>query len=342
MFSKNFYSAVILLVSIAAITGLPYNNRQRREVFVDGNGFFLGGGANNNLREASQLFDLGGPIVNPWLNPWTQPLPRGGFITAPSPIPVPVGPEPVPVPGPAPAPAPEPTPVPAPQQTFAQQPQQTFAQQPQQTFAQQPQQGYGQVQQQTFLTQQSQPQGYGQQQVFGPQQQQQQAYGGAVPQQTAFVPQGGFLAQSSGGYGAPTPVAVAPQPTFVPAQAYNSPIMQTYNAPQPQPQFVQQQQQQNGYGAPQFVQPQPVQLQQQQQGGYGGAAVQQSGFLAPAPVAQTQQVFSAPATASIQGVSSSSSDNNQKPFTAVFIPGEQTKFKLGLPHDYNTGQYTSI
>jgi len=119
--------------------------------------------------------------------------------------------------------------------------------------------------------------------------------------------------------------------------------MQTYNAPQPQPQFVQQQQQQNGYGAPQFVQPQPVQLQQQQQGGYGGAAVQQSGFLAPAPVAQTQQVFSAPATASIQGVSSSSSsDNNQKPFTAVFIPGEQTKFKLGLPHDYNTGQYTSI
>ena len=95
MISK-YYSFVLLIVfGSVVINCMPFNpavpftpfNRQRREVFVDGNGFFLGGGANNNLREASQLFDLGGPIVNPWLNPWTQPLPRGGFITAPSPVP---------------------------------------------------------------------------------------------------------------------------------------------------------------------------------------------------------------------------------------------------------------
>jgi len=31
-----------------------------------------------------------------------------------------------------------------------------------------------------------------------------------------------------------------------------------------------------------------------------------------------------------------------KPFTAVFLPGQQTHFKLGKPTDFNHGHYTAI
>jgi len=57
---------------------LPMASKSRREVIVDQNGFYLGGGSNNNLREGSQLYDLGGPIVNPWINAFTQPIERTG------------------------------------------------------------------------------------------------------------------------------------------------------------------------------------------------------------------------------------------------------------------------
>jgi len=67
------------------MNGLPY----RRSITVDNNGFYLGGGGNNNLREASQLFDIGGPIVNPWINSWTQPLPRSGIVASILPAQVP-------------------------------------------------------------------------------------------------------------------------------------------------------------------------------------------------------------------------------------------------------------
>jgi len=325
-----FYFSLVVLLALGTINSVPVY-RQKREVFVDGNGFFLGGGANNNLREASQLFDLGGPIVNPWLNPWTQPLPRGGFISAPSAVPA-VGP----LPEPSPAPAP---PAPQQQQSYGQQQivvpqqqQQSYGQQTQvvvpqqqqqqqsysqQTQAvvpqQQQQQSYGQ-QTQVVVPQQQQQQSYSQQQVVVPQQQQQQSYGQQQqPQQLMPVQSTGFLSTAS----------IAPQQSFIPAQQYNSPIMQTYNAPQPVPQqtfVVQQQQPQQTYGG-----------QQQQQLG---------GFLGPSPV--QSQIVSAPASVSVTTVGQGSPDTNQKPFTAVFIPGEQTKFKLGTPQDFHTGAYTSI
>ena len=57
--------ALIALVHGAAIT--TDFSKAKREITVDGRGFYLGGGSNNNLREASQLFDLGGPIANLWI-----------------------------------------------------------------------------------------------------------------------------------------------------------------------------------------------------------------------------------------------------------------------------------
>ncbi|RNA14874.1 hypothetical protein BpHYR1_012815, partial [Brachionus plicatilis] len=33
---------------------------------------------------------------------------------------------------------------------------------------------------------------------------------------------------------------------------------------------------------------------------------------------------------------------DNKPFTAVFIPGKPTQFKLGTPADFGSGSYTSI
>ena len=344
------FVAMLALALILPANCVPLNNlnRQRREVFVDANGFFLGGGANNNLREASQLFDLGGPIVNPWLNPWTQPLPRGGFITAP--VAVSGG---VPDSNPVPAPAAEQTFTPAQEQSYGQQQvvapqqqqsygqqqvlppqqQQSYGQQqfvapqqqqqsygPQQVLPPQQQQSYGQQQvlapqqqqsygQQQVVAPQQQQQSYGQQQVFAPQQQQPQQYG--APQATLIQPiqSQGFLATQQQGYG-------APQQTFIPATAYNSPMMQNYNAPQ------QQQPPKQTYNAPpaqQLPQQSYSAPQQAPQQGYGSV--------------QSQGVAAAPG---------SPPDANQKPFTAVFIPGEQTKFKLGLPQDYSAGTYTSI
>jgi hypothetical protein len=66
------------LAAASANPMLHRSTKNRREVIVDGNGFYLGGGANNNLREASQIYDIGGPIVNPWINAFTQPIERIG------------------------------------------------------------------------------------------------------------------------------------------------------------------------------------------------------------------------------------------------------------------------
>jgi hypothetical protein len=336
------FSISILLALIVTANCFPVQSRQRREVFVDGNGFFLGGGANNNLREASQLFDLGGPIVNPWLNPWTQPLPRGGFITVPAPIPG--G-------GPVPVPAPEPEQEQQEPVNNVQQYQQDYSNYGQQQQAAPQQQPQAYPQQQVAPPQQ-QPQAYPQQQVAPPQQQpqaypqqqtflaappqQQQAYSQqvvAAPQQQlqAYPQQQSFMAAPQQQYAAPAPV----QQQFVPSQSYNSHILQSYNpAPAPvqqtfvsQPQGYGSQQQQSGFLLPQPIQQQqrfvaqPVQQQQQQQ------------VLAPRVSAPVPVAVSAGAPAS---------GDNQKPFTAVFIPGEQTRFKLGLPTDYHTNSYTSI
>jgi len=105
---KHVLVALVAIVAlmIDVVTSVPLDRKFKRAIFTDNQGFYLGGGSNNNLREASQVFDLGGPIVNPWLNPWTQPLPRSGIValagTIPIPTPVsvptavPVAPEPVP------------------------------------------------------------------------------------------------------------------------------------------------------------------------------------------------------------------------------------------------------
>jgi len=86
MAQKVFACLVLLAICLAAASASPLAHsshsataaKNRREVIVDDLGFYLGGGANNNLREASQIYDLGGPIVNPWINAFTQPLERIG------------------------------------------------------------------------------------------------------------------------------------------------------------------------------------------------------------------------------------------------------------------------
>ena len=83
---------IMLLVALAVACQAASINK--REVIVDRRGFYLGGGSNNNLREASQIFDIGGPIANPWLNAWTQPLPRSGVLPAILPGSGPAGPGP--------------------------------------------------------------------------------------------------------------------------------------------------------------------------------------------------------------------------------------------------------
>jgi len=35
-------------------------------------------------------------------------------------------------------------------------------------------------------------------------------------------------------------------------------------------------------------------------------------------------------------------DPAHKPFTAVFVPGQPTQFKLGTPGDFSSGSYTTI
>lgn len=84
MAQKVFAGLLLLAICLATVSAnhpaspLMRGLKNRREVIVDDNGFYLGGGANNNLREASQIYDLGGPIVNPWINAFTQPLERIG------------------------------------------------------------------------------------------------------------------------------------------------------------------------------------------------------------------------------------------------------------------------
>ena len=84
MAQKVFVALLVLAVCLSAASANHVSNpllralKARREVIVDDNGFYLGGGSNNNLREASQIYDLGGPIVNPWINAFTQPLERIG------------------------------------------------------------------------------------------------------------------------------------------------------------------------------------------------------------------------------------------------------------------------
>merc|ERR1712127_112048 len=95
--ANKFALVLLIALVVAEATAAPQLYQRflkKRAIHVDNNGFYLGGGSNNNLREASQIFDIGGPIVNPWINPWTQPLPRSGIVAIPVPVPAPV---PVPV-----------------------------------------------------------------------------------------------------------------------------------------------------------------------------------------------------------------------------------------------------
>ncbi len=89
-----FKYTILSLAIISAVIAAPVEKRTKREVIVDQNGFYLGGGSNNNIRESSQIFDLGGPMVNPWINPFTQPHLRIPLLP-PMPIPPPVVPAPV-------------------------------------------------------------------------------------------------------------------------------------------------------------------------------------------------------------------------------------------------------
>merc|ERR1712127_1044240 len=156
-----FKYTVLALAVLIAVNSAPLKKISKREVIVDKNGFYLGGGSNNNIRESSQIFDLGGPIVNPWINAFTQPHLRVPLV--PPILPVPIGgivPPPVggAVAGGAVAGG-------AAYGNYQQQkPTQQYGRQPQQQFAQQPQQQVAQPQQQQFA---QQPQ----QQVAQPQQQ---------------------------------------------------------------------------------------------------------------------------------------------------------------------------
>ena len=67
---------LIILVSILSmLRSFPLT---KRALLVDSNGFYLGGGSNSNIRAPFTMFDIGGPMVNPWFNAWTQPQPRNG------------------------------------------------------------------------------------------------------------------------------------------------------------------------------------------------------------------------------------------------------------------------
>lgn len=155
---KLLLSVVALVVIVAHVHGASL---KKRDITVDGRGFYLGGGSNNNLREASQLFDLGGPIANPWINPWTQPMPRTGIFPAPAIVGggVIAG-------GAAPPPPAAAPPAAAPAQT--------------QSY------GYGQHQQQAPVQQTPAQQPYGQ---SYPQQQQQAPIEQAPAQQQSYYPQ---------------------------------------------------------------------------------------------------------------------------------------------------------
>lgn len=80
---NKFVSLIAISLVLGSCMAAPHNmlrtlKQSKRAVIVDDNGFYLGDGSNNNLREASQLHDLGGPLVNPWINAYTQPIARFG------------------------------------------------------------------------------------------------------------------------------------------------------------------------------------------------------------------------------------------------------------------------
>ncbi len=158
----NKLTVVLALMILSQCDSAALRSAKKREIIVDSGGFYLGGGANNNIREASQLFDIGGVVANPWINPYTHVLNRPRNI-----LPVgAVGGLPVPVPVPQQLSVP---PQPAPQ-VFQQPQQQQYYQQqqvaPQQVF----QQAQPQYQQQVAPQQQSDQ--VNPIQISGPQEQQ--------------------------------------------------------------------------------------------------------------------------------------------------------------------------
>ena len=114
-------------------------------------------------------------------------------------------------------------------------------------------------------------------------------------------------------YAQAAPIEQQQQPAY--GQAIQQPIAQ-----QQQPTYAQQIQ--SAPAAP---------VLQQSQGGYGPSAYSGAALAAPAPVQGGAPLQ--------QSVGDSS---NNKPFTAVFVPGQPTLFKLGTPGDINSGSYTSI
>jgi len=291
MFKLSVVVFISLIVSL--VTSAPTNNK-KREIIVDRNGFYLGQGSNNNIREASQLFDITGPLANPWINPYTHVLNRPSAV-------LPVGPGGFPG-GVAPPVASVPAP-PAP----------VFQQQQQQPVFQQQQQSYNYQYQQPAPQPQPQPQ---------PQVSAQQYYY-QQPQQQVVSPQ--------------------PQPQAPVQQYYYQQPQQQVVAPQPQPQQVPQPvvQQQSYYyqqppqPAPQ-PQPEPVQQPQQASSYSYGAQDQQS-----VPQFQDQSQFSSQMS-QIPQLMSPSKDGKLQSFTAVFRPGQPVELKMGLPSDFQSGQYVKF
>jgi len=294
MFKLSVVVFISLIVSL--VTSAPTNNK-KREIIVDRNGFYLGQGSNNNIREASQLFDITGPLANPWINPYTHVLNRPSAV-----LPVGAGGFPGGV-------APPVASVPAPPAPVFQQQQQPVFQQQQQ------QQSYNYQYQQPAPQPQPQPQ---------PQVSAQQYYY-QQPQQQVVSPQ------------------PQPQPQAPVQQYYYQQPQQQVVAPQPQPQQVPQPvvQQQSYYyqqppqPAPQ-PQPEPVQQPQQSSSYSYGAQDQQS-----VPQFQDQSQFSSQMS-QIPQLMSPSKDGKLQSFTAVFRPGQPVELKMGLPSDFQSGQYVKF
>merc|ERR1712127_803905 len=276
-----FKYAILALAVLCTINAAPLNKHKKREVIVDRNGFYLGGGSNNNIREASQIFDLGGPMVNPWINAYTQP-----HLRTPVALPVPVPlPAPLPVPAPAPVSAPA---YPAPQAPVYPAPQAPV---------------------------------YPQQQVLG-YQPTYKAPAGISPQVPQTVRQ---------------PLFSSPQSAQI-AQAYPQPPQypqyQPPQAPQyPAPQTPQYQAPQYPQSAPQMNQ-QPPMSQQPQMNNQQQMAQQPQ-------MAQQQQMAQQPEMdrkitkpTYPKANSYPVKEYETEPFTAVFLPGQQTHFKLGKPTDF--------
>jgi hypothetical protein len=71
----------------------------------------------------------------------------------------------------------------------------------------------------------------------------------------------------------------------------------------------------------------PIQISQSQQSEAAQLIGQQRLGIQQQPVVQQQSL---------------ADSTSNKPFTAVFVPGQPTQFKLGTPQDFSTGSYTSI